>query len=336
MDLENTIDSLEREVSLLRDKLTKAELKLAEAKRAKMKKEVENVIPFTPRKQFTRVEMRPATPTTGKRGIKELVEEVVDGKKRRVGYGGIPFDPAGVRGKGIVVGLKLGGVLWETGIGGVETALEEAGFILTEGTRWLVGEKERGRRERMGRTSSTVVAFVRGVAEADVLMKKGLWLRGRWHSVKRYEAVQPIRMKKGWVWVGEKMDQVLKSEGEALRRCDASIKGVMGAVQGVVEEVRELKYGKENLKGQWSGPSSRKQKEKELAVETPKSGVVFTREVKAVSDGSSWFPTNAENSFLFPVVLSIASGTIGDKSRMVYATKEEALKAAGFVKGRRG
>ena len=111
MDIENTINSLKREVSLLRDKLPAAELKLAEAKRAKMKKEVENVIPFTPRKQFTRAELRPATPTSGKRGIKELVDEVVEGKKRKVGYGGISFDPEGVRGKWVVVGLKLGGVL---------------------------------------------------------------------------------------------------------------------------------------------------------------------------------------------------------------------------------
>ena len=49
-----------------------------------MKKEVENVMPFTPRKPYTRVEMRPATPTTGKRGIKEMIEEVMDGKRRRV------------------------------------------------------------------------------------------------------------------------------------------------------------------------------------------------------------------------------------------------------------
>ena len=118
-----------------------------------MKKEVENVMPFTPRKPYTKMELRPATPTTGKRGIREMVEEVVDGKKRRIGYGGIPFDPEGVRGKGIVVGLKVGGVLWEVGIGGVEVALEEAGFILTEGTRWLVGERERVRREGLGRTS---------------------------------------------------------------------------------------------------------------------------------------------------------------------------------------
>ena len=127
MDLSNTIDSLKREVSLLRDKLTTAELKLAEAKRAKMKMEVENVIPFTPRKQITRAELRPVTPTSAKRGIKEMVDEVVEGKKRKLGYGGIPFDPEGVRGKGIVVGLKLGGVLWEMGIGGVLATLEEAG-----------------------------------------------------------------------------------------------------------------------------------------------------------------------------------------------------------------
>ena len=87
------------------------ELKLAEAKRAKMKKEVENVIPFTPRKEFTSLEWRPATPTSGKRGIKEMVDGVVDRKKRKLGYRGIPLDPEGVWGKGIVVGVKLGGVL---------------------------------------------------------------------------------------------------------------------------------------------------------------------------------------------------------------------------------
>ena len=148
--------------------------------------------------------------------------------------------------------------------------------------------------------------------------------------------MQPIHTKKGWVWVGEMMDQVLKSEGDALRKCDASIKGIMGAVQGVVEEARELKYGKENLKGQWSGLSSRKQKKKDLAVETPKRGVVFTSEVKPVSDRSSWFPTSTESSSLFPVVPPIASGTIGGKSRRIYATEEEALRAAGLVKGKRG
>ena len=35
----------------------------------------------------------------------------------------------------MVVGLKLGGVLWEIVIGGVLAALEEVVFILAEGAR---------------------------------------------------------------------------------------------------------------------------------------------------------------------------------------------------------
>ena len=134
------------------------------------------------------------------------------------------------------------------------------------------------------------------------------------------------------MWVGKMVDRVFKSEGDALRKCDTSIKGIMEAVQGVVEEVKELKYGSENFKGHWSGPSGRKEKEKSLAKETLKQGVVFTREVKPVSDGSSWFPKSAENSSLFLGVPPIASGTIGNKSRGVYAAKEEVLEEAGFVK----
>ena len=39
---------------------------------------------------------------------------------------------------------------------------------------------------------------------------------------------------------------------------------------------------------------------------------------------------------MFPVVPPIASGTIGSKSRRIYATEEEALRAAELVKGKRG
>ena len=175
------------------------------------------------------------------------------------------------------------------------------------------------------------MAFVRGVAEADVLLKKGLWLRGRWHSVRRYEAVQPIRAKKGWVWVGERIDEVMKSEGTALRKCDASIKGIMGAVQGVVEEVRELKYGKKEKKV-WPRQEVDiwRDAKKKVEEEMKKEGVDFTSEVKVDNGGKSWFPTKAENSSLFPEVPSIASGTTGDKSNRVFATKEEALKAFGL------
>ena len=65
-----------------------------------MKRESQNVIPFTPRMPFTRVELRPATLTSSKRGVSEMVHEMVDGKRRSMGYGGITFDPEGVRGQG--------------------------------------------------------------------------------------------------------------------------------------------------------------------------------------------------------------------------------------------
>jgi len=170
-----------------------------------------------------------------------MVEEVVDGKKRKLRDGGIPFDPEGLRGKGVVVGLKLGGVLWAVGIGGVVATLEEGGFILAEGARWLVDEKERARREALGRLSSTVVVFVRGVAETDILMRKGLWLGGRWHSVKRYEAVQPVRVKKGWCWVGERLIEVMKSEGMALRRVNGSVDGLFKAVAEIGRSVNKMR-----------------------------------------------------------------------------------------------
>ena len=94
------IDTSKREVSLLRDKLTAAKLKSAEVKRKQMKQGVKNVIPFTLREPFTKVGLRLATPSSSKRGIKEMVDQVVYGKRRRMGYGGIPFDLEGVRGKG--------------------------------------------------------------------------------------------------------------------------------------------------------------------------------------------------------------------------------------------
>ena len=335
MDQDNTIDSLKREVSLLRDKLTAAELKLAEAQRAKLRERVGVATPFTPRKTFTTTELRPMTPTSGKRGIKEMVDEVVEGKKRKLGYGGIPFDPEGVRGKGIVVGLKLGGVLWEVGIGGVVAALEEAGFILAEGARWLVDEKERERRKKTGRLSSTVVAFVRGVAEAEVLLKKGLWLGGRWHSVKRYEAVQPIRVKKGWAWVDERLNEMMVSEGAALRKVNGSVDGIFKAVSEIGRRVNELNLVSAGAKGEhWSDLLKEKRVVDNLAAKMVKGkrgdGVSFTSKVKDDNDGSSWFPAKAEGPALFPGVTSIASVTPGSKSSGAWATKAEAYKALGL------
>ena len=256
--------------------------------------------------------------------------------------GGIPFDPEGVRGKGVVVGLKLGGVLWEVGIGGVLDALEEAGFILAEGARWLVGEKERKRRESLGRMSSMVVAFVRGVAEADVLLKKGLWLRGRWHSVKRYEAVQPIRVKKGWAWVSEQIDRAIGSEEAALRRVNGSVDGIFKAVAEIGKEVREMRQlsgmgTREEKEKHWSEFLKKKREEDNLAARMvyvgdrgKGKGVDFTSKVGKHNDGSSWFPAKAKGTSLPPGVAAIATVTPGSKSSGTWATLEEAKKALGI------
>ena len=177
-----------------------------------------------------------------------------------------------------------------------------------------------------------MVAFVRGVAEADVLLKKGLWLRGRWHSVKRYEAVQPIRSKKGWEWVGERLDEVMKNEGSALRLVNMSVKGIHGAVQGLVEEVREMKFGKKE-KRVWPGKEVRgwKEAEKKVDEEMRKEEVEFTSRVKKDNGGESWFPTSsAKSSSLLQEVPPIASGTSGSKTIRTFATKEEMFKALGL------
>ena len=149
-------------------------------------------------------------------------------------------------------------------------ALEVAGFVLAEGARWLVGEKERARREALGHMSSMVVAFVRRVAEADVLLKKGVWLGGRWHSVKRYEAVQPIRVKKGSAWVSTRLYEITRSEGTALRRVNGSVDGIFKAVAEIGKEVKELRmigeYGeKREVKEHWSDVLKKKRGEDELA-----------------------------------------------------------------------
>jgi len=68
---------------------------------------------------------------TSKRSLEDLVAQVVDGgKKRKVGGS---FDPEREVGKGIPRMVKVGGMRWNEGIGGVEAALREAGVGFCEG-----------------------------------------------------------------------------------------------------------------------------------------------------------------------------------------------------------
>ena len=60
-------------------------------------------------------------------------------------------------------------------------------------SRWLVDDKEWNKRIKEGKTSSKVLAIVRGGKEVDKLFCSGMRLAGRWCSVQRFLAVKPVR-----------------------------------------------------------------------------------------------------------------------------------------------
>ena len=95
--------------------------------------------------------------------VEEMVAEVVGGgKRRRVGDGGRVVDPEKAQPVGVIMGLKVGGVLWEDGIGGVRTGLKAVGIEICDEGKWLVGESRRKERMESGKKSSTVLVKVRG------------------------------------------------------------------------------------------------------------------------------------------------------------------------------
>jgi len=223
--MDPSIESLKREVAALREKLNDTEKKL-EIKEAQLRTFVRNSTPFTPKKMETVLEKRPETPKSMKRERESTTFGARDGK--RFEGGGIPFDPVGLRGKRTVVGLKVNGVLWEVGVEGLLAALEEEGFVICDGARWLVNEEEVVRRKGLGKTSSTVVVFLRGASDVAGLLRKGLWLGGRWHSVRRFEAVQPVRKKGGWVWLREWLEKEGKAREEGGRKDRERMESING------------------------------------------------------------------------------------------------------------
>jgi len=70
-------------------------------------------------------------------------------------------------------------VAWLVGVEDVVEELGWLGFVSCEGSCWLVDDVERGWRMKEGKTSSTVMALVRGRKEVDSLFCTGMWLAGR-------------------------------------------------------------------------------------------------------------------------------------------------------------
>ena len=199
-----TKDALARENTFLRGRLREVEAELREARirlgeNRVWKSEEEEV-------EARRNPWRTPSPEEGrfprgasKRSLGEMVAQVVDGgKRRRVGE---LFDPEKEVGKDIPRMVKIGGVRWEEGIGGVEVALREAGVGFCDGMRWLVGEEELKKRRERGGLSSTVVVRVKGEEVERQLKRAGIWVGGYWCSVKGFVAVQPKRREAGWMKV---------------------------------------------------------------------------------------------------------------------------------------
>jgi len=257
-------------------------------------------VAFTPKK-ITSTEMRPNTPMTpvspipfklGRKreggegdgsGLLSRVVEVAEGKRRKVEEEvGTRVDPEKEQGKGPVVGLKVGGVAWLVGVEGVVDELGRMGIVICEGSRWLVDENERSRRMKERKASSTVVALVRGGKEVDALFRSGVWLAGRWCSIKRFVSIKPVRKVDRW--------RQVKVALEANRRRVEKVFGLVEAFMGVEEEeeiesiTSEERYGEmmeekvERLRGKGKGVETgaprKEEKEEKVGFE---SGVKWER-----------------------------------------------------------
>jgi len=97
--MDPTIESLKREVAVLREKQNDTEKKL-EIKEAQLCTFVRTSTPFTPRKMETVIERRPETPKSMKWERESTTFGAGEGGGKRFEKGGIPFDPEGLRVRG--------------------------------------------------------------------------------------------------------------------------------------------------------------------------------------------------------------------------------------------
>jgi len=226
----------------------------------------------------------PKTPKSPERvTVESLVRQVVGaGKRRRVGEVGREVDPEKAQPVGVIMGLKVGGVLWEDGIGGVEQGLEAVGVEVCDGARWLVGEGVRRERVEAGKKSSTVLVRVRGEVVANRLFRTGLWVGGRWCSVKRFVAVPP-KWKEGWRGevrdLGVRLDGLCRAGERAEDKMVRKMEDMMGMWRKDGERVEKKKEELARKKGEgyWlpnDGPKpewlrrEEKEKRREGKVET--------------------------------------------------------------------
>ena len=127
-----------------------------------------------------------------------------------------------------------------------------------------------------GKTSSTVLAMVRGGREVDKLFHSGMWFAGRWCSVRRFLAVKPIRKGDRWGQVKVALD--------ANRRLVEKVFSLVEVFIGY----EEVNVGAE------SGEVEKEEKGKGVATEVAvDKGVSFSSELKW-KPGTLFGPARAE------------------------------------------
>jgi len=147
---------------------------------------------------------------------------------------GGPVDPEKRRELRLPAAVKVGGVRWETGIGGVQAGLMEAGVEFCEGARWLVPEGELQKRKERGSLSSTVVVRVRGGDVAGQLCRTGLWVGGVWCSVRRFVAVAPVVKGPTWRKAVDEVKVAVAGGGESVAALMKDVRGEVRRLTGAV------------------------------------------------------------------------------------------------------
>ena len=134
-ELEKIVGDLRKEISVLKGILCDKGKEKGVA--VTLKKFIPTEIPPT-------TPMTPVSPIPFKLGRKSGAGEddgsgsliVEGGKRRKVEEEvGTQVDPEKERGKGPVVGIKVGGVAWLVGVEGVVVVLGRMGFVICEGSR---------------------------------------------------------------------------------------------------------------------------------------------------------------------------------------------------------
>ena len=110
--------------------------------------------------------------------------------------------------------------------------------------------------------------------------------------------MQPVSVKKGWCWVGERLDEVMKNEGSALRKVNGSEEGIFKAVAEIGRMVNDMILVRKVKGDHWSDKLGKKWEEDCLAAHMSKkpiragtgggeAGVIFTSKVTKENNGSS-------------------------------------------------